>query len=95
MVLRRLLPLALFAALAAALLAAAGAQAKTIWLCKPGLKKNPCTPGLATTKFSPAGKKLGVEHPRPVRKPKIDCFYVYPTVSDQKRDVATRHIDPE
>ena len=31
--------------------------------------------------------------PRP--SPKVDCFYVYPTVSDQKTPIANRHIDPE
>jgi hypothetical protein len=39
-------------------------------------------------------KPLAVEHPRPVRHPAIDCFYVYPTVSDQPGLVANRRIDP-
>ena len=30
-----------------------------------------------------------------MRNPKIDCFYVYPTVSDQKGPNANLHIDPE
>jgi hypothetical protein len=29
------------------------------------------------------------------RKPKVDCFYVYPTVSDQQRENATLAKDPE
>jgi hypothetical protein len=72
-----------------------GAAAKTVWLCKPGLAKNPCTPGLRTTYYSPAGKKLRVGTPKAARHPKIDCFYVYPTVSDQQTPLATRRIDPE
>ena len=78
------------------LLASAGtAAAKTVWLCKPGIKNNPCTPGLKTTYYSPSGKKLRVGTPRATRHPKIDCFYVYPTVSDQPTPYATRSIDPE
>jgi hypothetical protein len=63
---------------------AAGASAKTVWLCKPGQKPDPCTPGLSTTVYSPTLRKLRVEHPKPVAHPRIDCFYVYPTVSDEK-----------
>jgi hypothetical protein len=69
--------------------------AKTVWLCKPGLKANPCTPSLSTTVFSPTVEALRVEHPRRVRRPKFDCFYVYPTVSDQPTLQANRRIDPE
>ena len=88
---RRLLLLVL----AAALLAPATAEAKTVWLCKPGLKDDPCSPGLGTTRFSPAGERLGTERVRRARPRRIDCFYVYPTVSDQPRQAATRAIDPE
>jgi hypothetical protein len=70
-----------------------GAGAATKWLCKPGIARNPCTPGLATTVLSPTGAVLGVEHP--VRRRTVDCFYVYPTVSDQPTPIANRHIDPE
>lgn len=81
--------------LAAVLLSAApAASAKTVWLCKPGLAANPCTPGLATTSFSPTGRELGVEHPRAERKPAADCFYVYPTVSGQKTALANFTVDP-
>ena len=74
---------------------AEASAAKTVWLCKPGLKANPCTPSLSTTVFSPTGEVLRVEHPRRVRRPKFDCFYVYPTVSDQPTLQANRRIDPE
>ena len=33
--------------------------------------------------------------PKAARHPKIDCFYVYPTVSDQKTPNASLRIDPE
>jgi hypothetical protein len=73
----------------AAALAAVGAgpaSAKgTVWLCKPGTAPDPCNPGLSTTVYNaPLTHALRVEHPAAQRNPKIDCFYVYPTVSDEK-----------
>jgi pimeloyl-ACP methyl ester carboxylesterase len=73
----------------------ASAGAKTHWLCKPGKAHNPCAVSLSTTLLSPTGKKLGIRHLKAARHPKFDCFYVYPTVSDQKTAVANFHIDPE
>jgi hypothetical protein len=75
--------------------AAETSAARTVWLCKPGLKANPCTPSLSTTIFSPTAEVLRVEHPRRARRPKFDCFYVYPTVSDQPTLQANRRVDPE
>ena len=75
--------------------AAASSSAKTVWLCKPGQQPDPCTPGLSTTVYSPKLQKLRVERPKQARYPVIDCFYVYPTVSDQKTGNANLHIDPE
>jgi hypothetical protein len=69
--------------------------AKTVWLCQPGHRPDPCTPGLSTTVYSPALKKTGVEHPKQVKHPSIDCFYVYPTVSDQTTGNANLTVDPE
>jgi hypothetical protein len=78
------------------LIAAAGpAAAKTTWLCKPGLKSNPCRVGYDATVISPSGAVLNDESPSLSGKPKVDCFYVYPTVSDQKTIQATKRIDPE
>ena len=86
-----LLAVVLAAGLAAAPAAAGG---KTVWLCKPGLRANPCAPGLDTTRFSPTGQQLGIDRIER-RRPKVDCFYVYPTVSDQPGPQANRRIDPE
>lgn len=87
--------LALAAILALALLpASATAKPGTKWLCKPGLADNPCKTGLETTLASPAGEPTGAVEPKRTR-PKIDCFYVYPTVSDQPTQNANRKIDPE
>lgn len=74
--------------------ATAPAQAKNVWLCKPGLKKNPCTPSQRTTYLSRDGKTT-VRKLRNARRPKADCFYVYPTVSDQRTPIANKRIDPE
>jgi hypothetical protein len=90
----RALACALIAAAFACLLAGS-ASAETKWLCRPGLAHNPCQVGLKTTLFDATGKKLAVVNPKPVKKPKIDCFYVYPTVSDQKTLQANLGIDPE
>lgn len=74
-------------------LAGAG-SAKTVWLCKPGQHPDPCTPGLSTTVYSPTLTQIGVEHPKQLSHRAIDCFYVYPTVSDQKTGNANLHVDP-
>ncbi|MFZ0043598.1 MAG: DUF3089 domain-containing protein [Solirubrobacteraceae bacterium] len=66
------------------LLMGAGSARATVWLCKPGHKPDPCTPRLTTTVYNPAlTTALRVQHPKPLAKPRIDCFYVYPTVSDE------------
>lgn len=76
--------------------ATAAAKPGTKWLCKPGLDENPCKTGLETTLVrSPEGKAVGTLTPKATRPPKIDCFYVYPTVSDQPTQNADRTIDPE
>jgi hypothetical protein len=36
-----------------------------------------------------------VIHPEATRHPAIDCFYVYPTVSDQKTGNSNLQVDPE
>lgn len=91
----RVLFAALIVAAFAACAVAAPAGARTVWLCFPGKKPDPCTPGLSTTVYSPTLTKLRVEHPKAVKKPKIDCFYVYPTVSDQTTGNSNLHVDPE
>ena len=69
------------------------AEAKVVWLCKPGQRANPCEPSLTTTLFSVAGKRVGVERTRRAARRRADCFYVYPTVSDQQRPQATQVVD--
>jgi hypothetical protein len=79
-----------------AVLGSAGTSAAdTVWLCKPGLTSDPCTPSMSTTVFSPSLQPLRTERVRRARRPRYDCFYVYPTVSDQPALQANRRIDPE
>lgn len=67
---------ALLALLAAVLVSPAAASAKTTWLCKPGLAKNPCVTGTALAEVSPAGQVTGTVHPNVAAERKVDCFYV-------------------
>jgi hypothetical protein len=87
------LPLALLALVAGLAAAPAASHAKTVWLCKPGLKDNPCTPGMTATRLSPTGEVQGTERAKVAAKPPIDCFYVYPTVSDQPTPAANQTVD--
>jgi Protein of unknown function (DUF3089) len=82
------------AAFLLALLLPSGASAATTWLCKPGANPNPCFGSLQTTVTDPSGASH-VENPQNAKKPKIDCFYVYPTVSDDKSENSDLSIDPE
>ena len=88
------------AAVAALVLAAIGlgaapaAHADVRWLCRPGLSANPCEAARDTASFAPDGRPLDRTDPPP-RKRRIDCFYVYPTVSGQPTPTATKAIDPE
>jgi hypothetical protein len=66
-----------------------------VWLCRPGQRPDPCAPGLSTTVYTPTLKQVRVDHPKRVRTPPIDCFYVYPTVSGQKTGNANLRVDPE
>ncbi len=54
----------------------------TTWLCRPGLADNPCFSDLAATVVGRTGATR-IERPRPAKVPRVDCFYVYPTVSGQ------------
>ena len=64
-----------------------------VWLCRPGQPGNPCLASLTTTAVGPDGTKT-VRHNVPAADPKIDCFYVYPTVSQQPTPNANLTIDP-
>lgn len=52
-----------------------------LWLCRPGLADDRCKVDLDATVVAASGK-LSIERFVPAKKPGIDCFYVYPTVSN-------------
>ncbi len=51
-----------------------------LWLCRPDLADNKCKVDLDATIVKPNGK-TAVEKFKAAKYPKIDCFFVYPTVS--------------
>jgi Protein of unknown function (DUF3089) len=84
------------AVVAAATLGAAGsAPAATKWLCGPGVAHDPCRPSLATTFYRGWDARTGTSTPKRDRDRGVDCFYVYPTVSNQPSRLATKRVDPE
>jgi hypothetical protein len=90
------------AALAAMVLLLTGAafagtaSADVVWLCHPGVTPDPCETSLDTTVLAPDGT-TSVQTParRPAADRPVDCFYVYPTVSNQPGPNATKAKDPE
>ncbi len=74
--------------------AATPAVAPVTWLCRPGLADNPCLSSLTAT-VVPAKGASRVVTASDASNPKIDCFYVYPTVSLQPTANANLHIDPQ
>ena len=63
------------------------------WLCRPGTTVDPCRADLTTTVVPESGAPT-VQRTAVPAHPPIDCFYVYPTVSEQTGVTATLHIDP-
>ena len=82
---------------AAVLAGVASAKSSTVWLCKPSNKSNPCLTSRATTIVSYNGEtRQEVVQAQPkTHKPSIDCFYVYPTVSEQEGPNADLTIEPQ
>jgi hypothetical protein len=68
--------------------------ASVVWLCRPGLADNPCAMDLTATAVKADGS-TEVEPGPPAADPPIDCFYVYPTVSNQTTVNSNLTIDPE
>ena len=80
---------------AAALGAGAGsASADVVWLCQPGMADNPCRDTLESTIVTPEGESR-VENPPLPADPNVDCFYVYPTVSEQESQNSNKDVDPQ
>lgn len=94
----RTLAAAFTAAAAIAVAGAAPASADVVWLCHPDrpAADDPCETPLDTTVLRPGQEPRTVTPDRPAadRRP-VDCFFVYPTVSNQLALNATRAQDPE
>ncbi|MBK5233751.1 MAG: DUF3089 domain-containing protein [Thermoleophilia bacterium] len=71
----------------------ASAEPNFKWMCKPGLADNPCMVSLNMTSVTSTGEET-VLKPKRAKKPPVDCFYVYPTVSDQEGPNADLTVDP-
>jgi hypothetical protein len=78
------------AALAGAAAASAGVPRWSAWLCRAGLNPNYCNQYLSTTVIRAGGSRT-VERIANGRPP-VDCFYVYPTVSQERRGNADLRI---
>src|SRR3954451_1788188 len=77
-----------------ALSLAGRADAATTWLCGPGVSSDPCRPSLSTTLYRGWSTRVGTVTPKREERG-VDCFYVYPTVSNQQTRLATKRVDPE
>ena len=85
------------AVLAGALMAAGGsapASADVVWLCQPGQANNPCRDSLESTIYTPDGASR-VENPPLPADPRVDCFYVYPTVSEQPGPNSNKDVEEQ
>ncbi len=72
------------------------AHAEVTWLCHPGGSPNPCEIPLDTTTIAADGTTSARTPARPPAADRpVDCFYVYPTVSNQPGPNATKAKDPE
>ena len=66
-------------------------SSSTVWLCRPGMADDPCTSPLDATVVPASGARTTVD-PADAVGPSVDCFYVYPTVSNQRTDNADLRI---
>ena len=66
----------------------------TVWLCRPGIRHDPCTASLQTTVIGPNGSEHAVTY-EPASDPPIDCFYVYPNITHQRTGNANLEVDPQ
>jgi pimeloyl-ACP methyl ester carboxylesterase len=85
---------AAFVVLAACAGTADAASYKPVWLCRPGLAKNPCITNLETGIFSATGPLESTFTPPADPDPPVDCFYVYPTVSAETSVLSDLKIQP-
>jgi hypothetical protein len=56
--------------------------AGTVWLCRPGIKDNPCAGNLDATSITGTNKRT-VQMASANGSKRYDCFYLYPTASNE------------
>ena len=84
------------AVVALAFAAVPSAHADVVWLCEPGTADDPCEIAQDTTVREMDGSERVLTPRRdPQAERPVDCFYVYPTVSNQPTPAATKSRDPE
>ena len=76
---------------------ATAANTKSVWLCRPRKSPDPCEASRESTEVTYSGnerkeQKVAVGK---TKTPPIDCFYVYPTVSEQEGPNANLTIEPQ
>jgi hypothetical protein len=78
-----------------ALIGASSAKADdTVWICKPGQSDDLCAGTIAgKTNPVPGQPSVPLEYTRPKNAP-IDCFYLYPTQSEQSTPNSNLDKDP-
>lgn len=75
---------------------AARASRHAVWLCRPGAPGDPCAFGRAATSVAADGARGSASltaHP-PSGGTAFDCFYVYPTVSQEPGENADLQVQP-
>jgi pimeloyl-ACP methyl ester carboxylesterase len=79
--------------------APASAQS-TVWLCRPGTDPvegvpDPCESNRTATvvTYSGSTRHEAIEQPAPSNNAPVDCFYVYPTVSEQETNNANYEVE--
>jgi hypothetical protein len=74
--------------------ATASAGSDTTWICKPGQADDLCAGTIKGETFPPPGEQaepLGYTRPK---DPPVDCFYLYPTQSEQEGPNSNLDKDP-
>jgi hypothetical protein len=64
----------------------------TVWLCRPGMADDPCEASEASTAVSADGSTKASPAGTSTSSSGFDCFYVYPTVSTQRKENANLKV---
>jgi hypothetical protein len=71
------------------------ATSHTVWLCRPGHSPDPCAEGRTATSVIAGGATSTFSTAKTAHAKKFDCFYVYPTVSQESSLNADLSIQSE